>query len=73
MEFTFSAAKDDREIPHGKKLVSNLSTACMWDNIDGNIETLDGITTLHATVGHTYQNINCESEEQVPKFEFRTG
>ena len=43
----------------------------MWNNNDANIETLDRKTTLHATVGHTYQNINSESEEQVPEFEFR--
>ena len=72
-EFAFSAAKNDREIPHGIKLISNLSTACVWDNNDANIKTLDGKTTLHATVGHTYQNISSESEEQVPKFEFRSG
>ena len=56
------AAKDDREILHDIKLVSNLSTACVWDNNNTNIKTLDGKTTLLATVDHTYQNINSESE-----------
>ena len=72
-EYAFSVAKDNREIPHGIKLVSNFSTAGVWDSNDANIEALDGKTTLHATGGHTYQNINSESEEQVPEFEFRSG
>ena len=72
-EFVFSAVKDDREIPHGIKLVSNLSTACVWYNNDPNIVTLDGKTTMHATVGHTYQNINSKSAVQIPEFEFRSG
>ena len=44
----------------------------MWDNNDANIKTLDEKTTLHATVGHTNQNINKESEKQDPEFEFRS-
>lgn len=29
----------------------------MWDNYDVNVETLHGKASLHATVGHTYQNV----------------
>ena len=56
-EFAYTIASEERESPDGIRLQPNLATACAWDNNDANIETLDGRSTLHATVGHTYQNI----------------
>ncbi|ESO88713.1 hypothetical protein LOTGIDRAFT_165497 [Lottia gigantea] len=51
-----------------------LATACVWDNNDANIETLDGKETLHANVGHTYQNIlqNDRETNNIP-IELRDG
>lgn len=55
-EFAYSVESDERDTPDGIRLVPNRATASVWDNNDANIETLDGKQTLHATVGHTYQN-----------------
>ena len=72
-EFAFSVVQDGREAPDGIKLVSHVNTACVWDNNDANIETLDGKATTHATVGHTYQNVCEEGAERTVDFEFRSG
>ena len=52
-EFAYSVAGDEHDAPDGIRLDPNVSTACVWDNNDANVETLDGKETLHATVGHT--------------------
>ena len=56
-EFAYSVSGDERDAPDGIRLDVNIATACVWDNNDANVETLDGKETLHATVGHTYQNV----------------
>ena len=40
-EFAYSVVSEDQEAPDGIRLRPNLSTACVWDNNDANIETLD--------------------------------
>ena len=55
-EFAYSATESDRDTPDGLSLEKGLGTGSAWDNYDVNIETIDGKMTLHATVGHTYQN-----------------
>ena len=72
-EFAYSVVSEDQEAPDGIRLGPNLSTACVWDNNDANIETLDGKTTWHATVGHTYQNCNEECGEENSEIRFRSG
>ena len=72
-EFAFSVAENEREAPDGIKLCSNLSTAFAWDNDDANVETLDGKATLHATVGHTYQNISQQEDEKSHEITYRSG
>ena len=62
-EFAYSVAGDEHDAPDGIRLDPNVSTACVWDNNDGNVETLDGKETLHATVGHTYQNVLQDDEQ----------
>lgn len=57
-EFAYSVAGEGRDAPDGIHLDPYLATACVWDNNDANLETLDGKETLHATVGHTYQNVS---------------
>ena len=60
-EFVYSVVSEDQEAPNGIRLRPNLSAACVWDNNDAHIETLNGKTTWHAaTVSHTYQNCNEE-------------
>ena len=59
-EFAYFVVSEDQEAPDRLRLRPNLSTACVWDNNDANIETLNGKTTWHATVGHTYHNCNEE-------------
>ncbi|ESO95160.1 hypothetical protein LOTGIDRAFT_160926 [Lottia gigantea] len=73
-EFAYSVESDERDTPDGIRLEPGLATACVWDNNDANIETLDGKETLHATVGHTYQNILQHDREtnNIP-IEFRDG
>ena len=56
-EFAYSVTSDGNDTPDGIRLLPNRATACVWDNNDANVETLDGKATLHSTVGHTYQNI----------------
>ena len=56
-EFAYSVMNEDQVASNGIQLAPSLETACVYDNYDANIETLDGKNTLHATVGHTYQNI----------------
>lgn len=63
-EFAYSVQSDQRDAPDGVCLEPNLATACVWDNNDANVETLDRKETLHATVGDTYQNV-LHNEEQV--------
>ena len=60
-EFAYSAASNESDAPDGIRLDPNVATACVWDNNDANVETLDGEETLHATVGHAYQNVAQES------------
>ncbi len=74
-EFAYSVDNEERDAPDGIRLNPNLSTACVWDNNDANVETLDGKQTLHATVGHTYQNV-LQDIQQVnieDPVEFRDG
>ncbi|XP_041481075.1 uncharacterized protein LOC121428475 [Lytechinus variegatus] len=61
-EFAYTVESKDRDTPDGIQLSPYLGTACVWDNYDANVETLDGKHTLHATVGHTYQNIVQDQE-----------
>ena len=56
-EFAYSAASNESDASDGIRLDPNVATACVWDNNDANVETLDGKETLHATVGHTYHNV----------------
>ena len=63
-EFAYSVQDDAKNAPNGIELKPNLATACVWDNNDANVETLDGKDTLHATVGHTYQNV-LQNEENI--------
>ena len=56
-EIAYSIECEERDTPDGIELRPNLSTASAWDNNDSYVETLDGKSTLHITVGHTYQNI----------------
>ena len=62
-EFAYSAAADERDSPDGIRLDPTVATASVWDNNDANVETLDGKETLHATVGHTYQNVLQEDQK----------
>ena len=62
-EFAYSIDASELDTTHGIKLNHQLATACVWDNHDVNVETLDGKDTLYATVGLTYQN---ELEEETP-------
>ena len=63
-EFAYAVTSEYRDSPDGIHPEPNLATACAWDNNDANMETLDGKSTLHATVGHTYQNIVTETNER---------
>ncbi|XP_048857264.1 uncharacterized protein LOC125724829 [Brienomyrus brachyistius] len=63
-EFAYSVTSDGRDAPDGIHLLPDRSTACVWDNNDANVETLDGKATLHSTVGHTYQNIMEHDNEE---------
>ena len=72
-EFAYSVVSEDQEAPDGIRLRPNLSAACVWGNNDANIETLDGKTTWHATVGHTYQNYSEECGEENSEIRFRSG
>ncbi len=73
-EFAYSIAAEGRNAPDGIRLDPNLATGSVWDNNDANIETLDGKQTLHATVGHTYQNILPDNAEEVANpLQFREG
>ena len=56
-EFAYSVANDQQDTPDGIRLDPSLATGCVWDNNDAKVETLNGKETLHATVGHTYQNM----------------
>ena len=56
-EFAYSAASNETDAPDGIRLDPSVATACVWNNNDANVETLDGKETSHATVGHTYQNV----------------
>jgi hypothetical protein len=53
-EFAYSVTSDGKDAPDGLCLLPDRATACVWDNNDANVETLDGKATLHSTVGHTY-------------------
>ena len=55
-EFAFTVSDNNQETPDGILCKPNLATATAWDNYDVNIETLDGKSTLHSTVGICYQN-----------------
>jgi len=73
-EFAYSVESDERDTQDGIRLDPHLATASVWDNNDANIETLDGKQTLHATVGHTYQNVPQDDREATVKpTEFRDG
>ena len=73
-EFAYSVEGDEHDTPDGIRLEPNLATACVWDNNDANVETLDGKETLHATVGHTYQNVLQDDQHaNTNPIEFREG
>ena len=57
-KFSYSLEDNERDAPDGICLDQHFATACVWDNNDASVETIDGKETLHATVGHTYQNID---------------
>ena len=60
----YSAESDAQKTPDEFQLKSDLATVLVWDNNDAEVETLDGKGTLHATVGHTYQNIESDKEDE---------
>ena len=60
-EFAYSIEASELDTLHGIKPNHQLAAACVWDNYDVDVETLDGKDTLHATIGLTYQN---ELEEE---------
>lgn len=71
-EFAYAVESYDNDTPDGIRLDPSLATACVWDNNDADVETLDGKGTLHATVGHTYQNVMIGNEEvRDPTRQFR--
>jgi hypothetical protein len=79
-ELAYTVEAEERDTPDGICLLPNLATACVWDNNDADIETLDGKETLHATVGHAYQNIlaathsrHSESDSNLNPREFQVG
>ena len=73
-EFAYSVHHDERDAPDGIRLDPNLATACVWDNNDANVETLDGKETLHSTVGHTYQNVLEDTQQaNTTSIGFREG
>lgn len=63
-EFAYSVASDGHDTPDGIHLFPDRATACVWDNNEANVETLDGKPTLYSTVGYTYQNILEQDKEQ---------
>ncbi|XP_068200383.1 uncharacterized protein [Palaemon carinicauda] len=63
-EFAYSVSSDGLDAPDGIRLLPDRATGFVWDNNDANVETLDGKSTLHSTVGHTYQNIADEDRDQ---------
>ena len=70
-EFAYSVTSDGFHTPDGIRLFPDRATACVWDNNDANVETLDGKATLHSTVGHTYQNILEQDKEDDATNDFR--
>lgn len=56
-EFAYSTSRYECDVPDGINLAPDVGTASVWDNNDAQVETLDGKNTLHATVGHAYQNV----------------
>ena len=62
-EFAYSVAGEECNTPDGIHLDPCLATACVWDNNDADVESLDGKETFHATVGHTYQNVSQDDAE----------
>ena len=71
-EFAYSAISAEY-IPDGICLHPGLATACVWDNNDADVETLDGKSTLHSTVGHTYQNVLDNVKASTTPMQFREG
>ena len=65
-EFAYLVELLDRDSPGGIQLYLYLATASVCDNNDASAETLDGKATLHATVGHTYQNVQPETKGTTP-------
>lgn len=74
-EFAYSVSSGSHDAPDGIHLLPDRATACVWDNNDANVETLDGKATLHSTVGHTYQNTAEQDKGQCSNssFQFREG
>ena len=62
-ELAYTVESYSQDTPDGIQNSSDLATASVWDNNDGNVETLDGKRTVHATVGHTYQNIEQDNAQ----------
>ena len=65
-EFAYLVELLDRDSPGGIQLYLYLATASVCDNNDASAETLDGKATLHATVGHTYRNVQPETKGPTP-------
>ena len=71
-EFAYSVQVKGSDTPDEIQIKPNLATASVWDNYDANVETLDSKETLHATVGHTYQNIlQCGNFQSTSVINFR--
>ena len=70
-EFAYSLEDNERDAPDGICLDQHFATACVWDNNDASVETIDGKETLHATVGHTYQNIDENYQNDTTVVQFR--
>ena len=49
-------------VPHGIKKRRGRSTGSAWDNFDINMETLNGLGTIHHTYGIVYQNVPEEDD-----------
>lgn len=65
-EIAFACIEKDTECPDGIKRRPDLGTGVAWDNYDINIETLDGKSTFHSTLGICYQNENHEANTNIP-------
>ena len=69
--FAYSVSSGGRDSPDGIQLLPDRATACVWDNNDAHVETIDGKATLHSTVSHTYQNTTEQDKGQCGNTSFQ--